>query len=151
MIKREIRFRAWLPAIEAMGMVVNLNGSNRTDYDENMWSSIQAECHVNGVQQFYSTSEFILMQATGVKDKNNAPIYEGDICRIHYYHDPNEPHVIGVVEWIDTGFSIKGVKNLNDQQITSVYSLRFKSGGNYGDYPAVEVIGNIHQHKHLLS
>ena len=94
-------------------------------------------------------SEF--MQFTGVKDKNNAPIYEGDICRIHYYHDPNEPHVIGIVEWIDTGFSIRGIKNLNDQQITSVYSLRFKSGGNYGDYPAVEVIGNIHQHKHLLS
>lgn len=84
--------------------------------------------------------EWEIMQSTGLHDKNGKEMYEGDICRIHFYHDKTS--VVGVMEWLsDASFCIRA---------DTIYSPRFRSGGDFGDYPAVEVIGNIHEHPHLI-
>jgi len=74
-------------------------------------------------------SEFVLMQFTGLTDKNGKEIYEGDIVR--RWRSP----VPKVVEWktdrwVYTGFNVS-------------------SNSKYGN--TLEVIGNIYQNPELLN
>ena len=129
---REIKFKLWLPEIQKMTYALSI-------YD---WA--------NGYEEITVGEKATWLQFTGLKDKNGKEIYEGDICQIHYYHDKTIPSPIGIVDWIDSGFSIRAVKNIDNTAMTGIYSLRFKSGGHFGDSPAVEVIGNIYSNPELL-
>jgi len=146
---REIKFRCWfggfmyyaIPSIifsKSGVVIVNLN-HHEDDFGgpPDTWTGYD---------------DYELMQYTGRKDKNGKEIYDGDICQIHYYHDPSIPSPIGIVKWVDsmTGFSIVGYKNVEGNALTGCYSLNFKSGGEWGNKLAVEVIGNIHENPELL-
>ena len=93
---------------------------------------VEAEC-LSG----YVGSDFILMQSTGLHDKNGVEIFEGDIVEIIYDREP----FTGVVVY-DLG------------------ETDFKATNNHEDYgnnfqyltvgESIEVIGNVHQHPELL-
>lgn len=131
---RQIKFRAW----------------DGTEMSSN--SKTIQEIADGGVESRDSYN-LIWLEYTGAKDKTGKEIFEGDICAIHYYHDQNVPSTIGIVKYIEnhTGFSIIGVKNTDKMALTGTYSLNFKSGGNFGDTPAVEIIGNIYKNPELLT
>ena len=74
--------------------------------------------------------DLILMQYTGLKDKNGLEIYEGDI--VSYFTDSNS-----VIEWKNGGFIIKRV-------IDGAYDLMQMRIAD------VEVIGNIWENLELL-
>jgi len=80
---------------------------------------------INGIDH----QDYVLMQYTGLKDKNGKEIYEGDIVR----HATDE----GVYKVIfeDGGFYVKNLFEYDFQTIN--------------EYP-LEVIGNIFEDKHLL-
>lgn len=74
---------------------------------------------------------FVLMQFTGLKDKNGKEIYEGDIIRLKWadIYNPNLD-VVRVVEW-NNGyhFPLSGAHTFNE---------------------TMEVIGNIYENPELL-
>ena len=72
-----------------------------------------------------------IMQYTGLKDKNNKEIYEGDIFHI------GSKKILYVVEWIDCGLKGRQIKN--------------KSWIGF-DYwkDDIEVIGNIYENPELM-
>ena len=70
-------------------------------------------------------------QYTGLKDKNGVKVFEGDILTI------GDKNILYVVTWLDTGLKGKQIGNM------SCIGLIFWQN-------ELEVIGNVHEHSHLL-
>ncbi|UOF78243.1 yopx protein [Caudoviricetes sp.] len=121
MTNRPIKFRAWNTVNESMGDVTMMrwgkNGIERIEvyHNDNKYN----ECSDDG------NDRFILMQFTGLLDKNGVEIYEGDIVRNNDYDFE--------VHWKESGFFLRNMKTGNDFIMI-------------GEHPHSEVIGNIHQH-----
>lgn len=124
---REIKFRAWDIDLKEMIygedlikmciMISPANG-NLINYKE-PW--------------VYLKDKYILMQYTGLKDKNGKEVYEGDIFEINYFNlDKEEVYTKGEVFFEKGAFVCKGIKGIHF------------SNGN------IEVIGNIYENKDLL-
>jgi hypothetical protein len=112
-MNRPIKFRAWDKGkmIEPMGLLLR---------DAPKWLD-------------ELSSEAILMQYTGMKDKNGKEIYEGDICRFDVREGGvGEPAYHGLVGQV--GFSF------------GCYTI----GDFLSHYHSLEVIGNIYENPELL-
>lgn len=85
-------------------------------------------------------SNKILMQSTGLKDKNGKLIYEGDIVKFNFDTD----EIIAVVSWDDNegqvGYYLNTTDYFKDKYVTDYDFYK-------NDY---EVIGNIYENKELL-
>ena len=85
-----------------------------------------------------SLNDGVLLQYTGLKDKNGKEIYEGDVVRI--WADPKDyngykgHNYIGVVEWDE-------------------FILGFISSDGHGlkDFEFIEIVGNIYENPELLN
>lgn len=90
---------------------------------------------VNNSNLKWDIENYVLMQSTGLKDKNDKLIYEGDIVKIfHVSGTMQGKYFFDVVEWNDL-------------------RCRFDTE-NYGiinDDDVYEVIGNIYENKELLN
>ena len=84
----------------------------------------------------------VVMQCTGLKDKNGKLIYDGDIVKIEYY-DFEIKHRIGIVEWEDDGFCIT-YHNPKDTKVSGCSLVDIVNGAKQ------EVIGNIYENKELI-
>lgn len=81
----------------------------------------------------YTAKErFILMQYTGLKDKNGKEIYEGDILKVDW-KDNRYKSVIGMVEWDNENAA-----------------YRFAAGSPSEVSWSHEIIGNIYENPELL-
>lgn len=112
---REIRFRAWVKN--------EYEGDSLVEYMEK-----DASCFVNPFED-HEDGEIILMQYTGLKDKNGVEIYEGDIFKA--------PHDFGPV-------------GMHDRVAQVSFDIIRGYQWEYWDLDKIEVIGNIYENPELL-
>lgn len=132
---REIKFRAWDKARREMfriakDLCIDLDGVLYLD------------------QMFERPDEykerFILMQYTGLKDKNGKEIFEGDVVKgffLSHGGTRKSTEYIGIIEWSDLGACFV----VANEKFGTGPGMHFHDGGQ--EY---EVIDNIHEHPELL-
>lgn len=124
---REIKFRAWDKEYKSMHEASYIDWhENEVGYDKGNYYTNLDSC--------------ILMQYTGLRDKNGVEIYEGDI--IGREKDDTKSCVSHhVVEWHDTGFMGRQVCSYSSY-IGLVVWTQHKDG--------YVVLGNIYENPELL-
>lgn len=125
---REIKFRAWVnikldPWLAKPDIIDSIDLNDKTIYGNGCWC-------------FNLTDEAVIMQYTGLEDKNGKEIYEGDIVTCY----PGERLAYQkTVEWADDRPEL-GITNHTGGLI-----LCKSSSNKY-----IEVIGNIYENPELL-
>lgn len=122
---RDIKFRCWDTENKQMLKVQEL------DFEDTFYGgrlSIRADMY----NDYFDIEDMILMQYTGLKDKNGKEIYEGDIVK-SYYYIPNEDGTEGE-RYV--------VKLINYNETLCKYNIDM--------FENLEIIGNMWDNPELL-
>ena len=134
-MNREIKFRAYDEYNNEMYIVDNLSFEDGLMIKVDMFND------------YFEPEEMILMQYTGLKDKNGVEIYEGDIIKFIDDYDEFEDrdiYEIGVIQNYD-----KIYKNESDE--SSFPNCDYYFSKHLEDYYSeCEVIGNVWENGELL-
>ena len=138
---REIKFRVWDKETKAMYKVTHINlDLGEVCYKRKIMLDNNNIAYIDDREADLGDKKIILMQFTGLKDKNGKEIYEGDIifCNGLYY----------VVFWdnINACWSAETdqIKKANELEVDGVFQL------NEDEKEFYEVIGNIYENPELL-
>lgn len=82
----------------------------------------------------------ILMQYTGLKDKNGKLIYEGDIVKLEYFNEITK-YRLAKVKWENSGYCLIYIKKSRGARGTDIETYTKDE---------TEVIGNIYENPELL-
>jgi len=134
---RKIKFHAWDKKNKKMRIVTRITfGLPATGHpailchcDDGTENPVTLNCENGG--------EAILLQYTGIKDKNDKEIYAGDIYRYFLWNGQEEK---GVVEW-EIGFG-------GDAETWSGFGFPndiYRYSDNEENWPEIEIIGNIYE------
>ena len=113
---REIKFRAWDEESETWAWVD----------DDEVTNGVLEDNPLDATWYIKTPKNTILMQYTGLKDKNGKEIYCGDIFNL------GDKNIKYVVEWHDCGFSGRQIEN--QSRVGLVYWNE-----------RIEVMGNIYE------
>lgn len=141
-MNREIKFRVF----DRMSKRMHIVGTDHHDSMRISWSGDNQVCYYNlqngegsilsGEEMPADDSGYILMQYTGLKDKNGKEIYEGDIVNCKEYE------CYGKITW--------------DEDCAAFYFEILQEDGTFIDewlydyIDELEVIGNIYENPELL-
>jgi uncharacterized phage protein (TIGR01671 family) len=142
-MSREIKFRAWNEEQKQMALVSSLHSSMNIHVSYQKGEEKKGYFFGgNWVGADWNKDNAILMQFTGLKDKNGVDIYEGDIIEFHGNYTSLEKcgrGKIGVVTWsLDYMRFDLIVENLG------IYDVASET--DEWHYKRL-VIGNIHENK----
>jgi uncharacterized phage protein (TIGR01671 family) len=104
----------------------------------------------DGILAYFASDDYELMQYTGMKAKDGKDIYEGDIVvadRYPFFND-GVPGYVGVIEWAHAAWYY-GLECVNDKLAGSAVGDQLGADGK--EVTEFRIIGNIHEHPHLLS
>ena len=131
----KLKFRAWNKEWGKM-----IYSSNNELCEKREWYPF---CFEIGFSHYpHNLENTIIMQYTGLHDKNGKEIYEGDIIKDLEWDNGN--YLIGVVKWDDDRYVVcgRGIKQTSDH-IRESYNFCFSE-------KHFSVIGNIHENPELL-
>jgi uncharacterized phage protein (TIGR01671 family) len=148
-MSREIRFRAWdkvnpqmINHIRCLDFAAQKIVS---EYDLGISEGQNSGCYHRKM------SDVILMQFTGVKDKNGNEIYEGDIIRkVPKEWVSNSNPNISLEDYLISIANIGLVEYSNCEFILTNRNYQDRIYDGYG-HGSIEVIGNIYETKELLT
>jgi uncharacterized phage protein (TIGR01671 family) len=147
MIQREIKYRAFDDGKMIYQHQINI--TNNFDQLSHFFKTIREDA--------------IVMEFTGLNDKNNKEIYEGDIVEKKWLDQEKngyiEYFIKGVIEYHKNCFIIKGLtygSYVNDEFKDPFWHEHYKSKSKkndriYTEFEQFEVIGNIYENKELLN
>lgn len=125
---RIIKFRAWDKHFKEMASIICLNiGQFSEDH------ILKSKSHPYTYNQKFEN--VILMQFTGLHDKNGREIYDGDVVLTGKYEDKKDD--IFVVRWAHCGFVFDPI----DEEL-DLEEIIF--------HEKSEIIGNIHENPELV-
>lgn len=118
---------------------IALTPSRKIKSELNGFLAIQTET-LDGIKS-YSVDPETVGQFTGLYDKNDREIYEGDILKVHYY---GKSKVFGVVKFNYCRFYI------DDDEIEYRLDPKTSMSDMFGREYEWEVVGNIYDNTELL-
>ena len=124
-MSREIKFRVWDIENKEMLNVQEL------DFEPTFYGG-RIAIRPDQYSDYFDPKDMILMQYTGLHDKNGKEIYEGDIVKANWF---DKTEVIGEI-YFSMGCFILANSSVSDNQL-----FIFKN---------LEVIGNIYENSKLL-
>ena len=119
-----LRFRAWLKKEQKMDNYI----------DHISWLEDELYCIGDGITYMVSAEDLVLMQSTGLFDRNGKEIFEGDIVKMskNVYSEPTYYEVVR---------HRGGAYRLESKQHGCELWLR---------HTDCEVVGNVYENKELL-
>lgn len=143
---RKLKFRAWSKERNEMyykDMGINFQGEKLVCLFTNPLNSPIKEQIGYTIANKIENEDLILMQYTGLKDKQGKEIYEGDIILSKYFDERIDKWVKrkAIIIFEDGCFMFQGTKN--KYWISPLINI-------IGDTWTIEVIGNIHENSELL-
>ena len=148
-MNNQLKFRVWLPSLNKFGSdnSVFMDCCGKL-YGVTRPSLVDDSRSIVNIGQFKEFSGHTIQWYTGLNDKNNNPIFEGDIIKEHHFEDWGDKigyEYIGIVvykEYSDdilyAGYKTIPAKNQN---------IKFRGNAIQSD---CEVIGNIFENPELL-
>ena len=125
---RDIKFRCWDTENKQMLKVQEL------DFEDTFYGG-RLSIRTDQYNDYFDIEDMILMQYTGLKDKNGKEIYEGDIVKVF----TSKKWRIGKIIYEYSGFTI---------DVTNNKELEYGRTGIIESL--IEVIGNIYDNPELL-
>lgn len=133
---REIKFRAFDEQNRVMHLDFQFIKTGDNGNDWIIFTSDKQPVSGDWKDNPYFSQQLKIMQFTGMKDSKGQPIYEGDIIKATFEGE----EIIGEVFYEAPYFDLATDYN------PECNTLLFLGANNIG-----EVIGNIHEHPHLLT
>ena len=160
---REIKFRVWDKQTKRMH-ICGEDGHDEIDFEYKTNRAYYYNLQ-NGCGSLREDSDYVLMQYTGMYDKNGKEIYEGDIILTQPFRDKpyskkyKEKRLKGIVEYnVKCGDNFYGCEGKMkywgaEWRVEIIDKEDFEKFGNYnwGRFFECEVIGNIYNNKELLN
>ncbi|MDV7874496.1 YopX family protein [Enterococcus gallinarum] len=100
---------------------------------------------IENASEWYWFKEVVLMQSTGLKDKNGVEIFEGDIVKVTD-EDEAYSYISVVKNYAEEGYPAFDIEYPSDWD----YESNVLSTIMGGDYETIEVIGNVWENPNLL-
>jgi len=125
-MSREIKFRAWDKELRNMWIVEGI----KFDHSFSGGYEVMPPPDDQDIE-WQNDEHVVLMQFTGLRDKNGNEIYEGDLVRFRNEEDAYD--MVHEIAWKHNGFVVNG------------WTAHLESAGTVS-----EVIGNIYQNPDLL-
>ena len=134
---REIKFRAWDEGNKTLHKEVEFIRSGLEDNDWIIFKSDKQKLEDDVVlNNPYFQQQIKLMQYTGLKDKNNKEIYEGDLLKVELDWGYGLAKIIVEIYFKDGCFRAKA---LNSHEDTLLIELSY-----------FDIIGNIYENSEML-
>ena len=131
-MNRQIKFRAWNKK-DSQFLQNDNNGADKTIFDLWDWAEVMGTCLL------FPMDDYVFQQYTGLNDKNDKEIYEGDIVKFSRLFE-KERKIKELKSFVrfdegKFGFDLIGFNGM-------FYDLSYEC--------RIEVIGNIFEHSELL-